>query len=106
MNDAGYYALLLTESPKAKKLWFKVEKREYDTTLSTGLIPWTAVPLPEAAPSEITVSVECLGKQITILINDQQVGHAQDDSYSQGEVGFILSGIGRVKFRDLIVTSR
>jgi len=106
MNDAGYYALLLTESPKAKKLWFKVEKRQYGTTFATGLIPWTAFPLPEGAPSEITASIECLGKQITVFINDQQVGQAQDDNYSQGEAGFILSGIGRVKFHNLIVTSR
>ncbi len=106
MNDSGYYALLLTESPKAKKLWLKLEKREYGTSFSTGLIPWTAIPQPEAAPSEITASIECVGKQILISINDHQVGQARDDSYSQGEVGFILSGIGRVRFHDLIVTSR
>ena len=106
MNDSGCYALLLAESPKTKKLWFTVEKRHYGTTFSTGVIPWTAVPLPEAGSPEITASIECTGKQITIFLNDQQVAQAQDDTYSQEHVGFILSGIGRVKFRNLIVTSR
>jgi VWFA-related protein len=106
LKDTGYYALLLTEASRAKDLWFKVEKREYQGNAQTDLIPWTAAHFSEVPSSGMPIAVDCVGSQITVLINGQQVGRVKDDSYDRGYVGFILSGIGHAKFRDLLVTQQ
>jgi Ca-activated chloride channel homolog len=106
LNDRGYYALLLAGSRKAKDVWFKVEKFEYQRYVQTDIIPWTAAHSSEAPASGLLLTADCVGNQITILLNNQQVARAQDDSYGQGYVGFVLSGTGRARFRNLVVTQR
>jgi len=103
LNDKGYYALLLTDARRAKDLRFKVEKWEYRSSEQSEIISWTPVHLSETPESGVKIAVQCVGSQITVVLNGQQVGRAKDDSYDQGYVGFILSGMGRVKFRDLVV---
>lgn len=106
LNDKGYYALLLTDMRGAKDLQFKVEKWEYQGNAQTDLIPWTPAHFSDVPLSGMPIAVDCIRGQITVLINGQQVGSVKDDSYDQGYVGFILSGMGRAKFRDLLVTQR
>jgi Ca-activated chloride channel homolog len=106
LNGMGYYDLLLTDARGGKDLWFKVEKREYANNHSLEIVAWTPVHLSEAPGSGMKIAVDCVGSQITIFLNGQQVGRAKDDSYDQGYVGFILSGMGRATFRDLLVSQK
>ena len=106
LNDRGYYALLLTSARGTKDLSFKVEKWEYQSSEPTEIISWTPVHLPESPESGMKIAVECVGSQITVFLNGREVERLKDDSYSQGYVGFILSGTGRSKFRDLVVVQQ
>lgn len=49
------------------------------------------------------LAVEGVGSEITVFLNGQQVARVKDDSYDQGYVGFILSGMGSARFSDLVV---
>jgi VWFA-related protein len=106
LNGVGYYALLLTYTHGAKDLWFKVQKWEYANNQPAEIIPLTPVHIVEASESGIKIGVDCIGSQIVIFLNGQPVGSVKDDSYDQGYVGFILSGTGRAKFRDLLVSQK
>jgi hypothetical protein len=50
------------------------------------------------------MAVDCAGSPITAFLNSHQVARVKDDSYDHGYVGFILSGMGSARFRDLLVT--
>jgi len=106
LNGVGYYALLLTYTHGAKDLWFKVEKWEYANNQPAEIIPLTSAHLSEASESGMKIEVECVGSNITVYLNSRRAGIAKDDSYDQGYVGFILSGMGRAKFRDLLVSQK
>jgi hypothetical protein len=47
--------------------------------------------------------VECQGDRITLFVNDQEIEKAQDDTFSDGYVGFVLFLNGSAVFRDLLV---
>jgi hypothetical protein len=105
LNDMGYYALLLTGARGSKDVGFKLEKSEYRGS-ENEIIAWTPVHLPEAPQSGTKITVECVGSQITIFLEGQQVARVKDDSYDQGYAGFILSGVGRAQFRHLVVAQQ
>jgi hypothetical protein len=106
LNDMGYYALLLTYTRGAKDLWFMVEKQEYRTNQPVEIIAWTPVHLLQATEKGLKIELNCVGSQITVFLDSQQVGSAKEDSYDQGYLGFILSGMGRARFSDLVVSQK
>lgn len=106
LNNMGYYDLLVSDTRGLKDVWFKVEKREYASSRPTEIVPWSTMHLPEAVESGTKIEVECVGSRITVFVNGQQAASAKDDSYDQGYVGFIISGFGRARFRDLLVSEK
>lgn len=103
LNERGYYALLLNDFHGAKDIYFKLQKRGYQGNTPAEIIPWTPLHLPEAPKSGMKMAVESVGSEITIFLNSQQVARVKDDTYDQGYVGFILSGMGSARFSDLVV---
>lgn len=103
LNDEGYYALLLTSTPKGKHPSFEVIKQEYGANAPVEIIPGTVIPFALVPGEQTKLSVEDAGSQITVLVNDQKVGSAQDVSYSQGYAGLIASGHTQAIFHELTV---
>ncbi len=103
LNDEGYYALLLTSPHKGSEASFKIVKMAYRSNSPVEITKWTSVHVPRTNTSRLKLSVQCVGSQITVFVNDQEVGHAQDPSYSQGYAGLIVWGYTRGVFRDLLV---
>lgn len=109
MSASGYYALLVGGSAGRDKLSVELVRRDFfgdsnNTYTEVQLVPWTMVNQPSASDTEL--SVEDVGKQISIFVNGQEVKTAQDDTYDQGYVGFVISGPGRAIFRDLVVEQK
>ena len=120
LNDKGYYLLLLTRigTPHCS---FKLVKKILPPSFSAPLlspreivmIPWTETghsqdPVRQSKSGKITqkqITVECKGEQITIWLDDTQVGRINDDSLLEGYVGMAQFGYGRALFRDLQVQS-
>jgi len=72
--------------------------------IETPIIPWTEVSRSNSANSgSSTITVECEGAQITVLIDGQQVASTSDASFSIGQVGMAVFGHGRGVFHDLKV---
>ncbi len=105
MNDRGYYALLLSDA-RGRDLLFKLEKWHHQIREPDEIIPWTPAHLSEPTESGMEMAVDCVGSQITVSLNGRQVARVKDDTYDQGYVGFILTGAGRTKFRDLVVAQQ
>jgi Ca-activated chloride channel homolog len=103
LNDEGYYALLVSAHRKGGEASFEVLKRQYRTTAPIEVVRWTRFRVPQTLAPAMKISVECRGNQIMVFVNDQEVGRAQDPSYSQGYAGLIVSGDTRAIFRDLVV---
>ena len=106
MNERGYYDLLLSDAGGAKDLWFKLEKWQYQSREPAEIISWTQVHLSQSSEAGVKIAVECVGNRITVSLNGQQVGAAKDDDYDQGYVGFVLVGMGRSTFRDLVASQQ
>lgn len=106
MNINGYYALLVGGDTNKDKLSIELVRRDYFGSFYTEdqLIPWTVVTQPSSSETEL--SVEDVGKQVSIFVDGQEVKTAQDDTYDQGYVGFVISGTGRAIFRDLVVEQK
>ena len=120
LNDKGYYLVLLTRIGKPR-CSFKLVKKILPPTFSapglspreTVVIPWTENehsqdPVRQSKPGKMTqkqITVECKGEQITIWLDDTQVGRINDDSLLEGYVGMAQFGYGRALFRDLQVQS-
>jgi Ca-activated chloride channel homolog len=105
LNVDGYYAVLVSgvQGGKEKELFLKLVKAAYGHEQETIIVPWTLVRVPEGSEERIKLSVESVGSQITLSVNDQQVDRVQDDSFAQGLVGFVQSEAGRAVFQDLVV---
>jgi Ca-activated chloride channel homolog len=107
MNLNGCYALLMSRVIDRKKLSVELVRRDFegDSYKETEIVPWTEVaPNPSAPTTEL--SVEVVGDRISMFVDSQEVTTARDDAFSQGLVGFIISGPGRATFRDLVVEQR
>jgi len=108
LNDSGYYAFLLSTSAqayKADELSFKLVKRTFRGT-SEELVPWTRLPakqIQQEIATGIKLTVECRGDQISLFVDDQQVGHARDTTYDSGYIGLATLGTARTIFRSLHV---
>ncbi|HEV2615614.1 MAG TPA: VWA domain-containing protein [Candidatus Acidoferrales bacterium] len=110
MNPMGYYALLLSDAVKEKNLSVAVVRRDFlpDTYplayKEKGIVPWTAV--GNAPTSATELSVQDLNNQISVFVDGQKVKVVRDDTYSQGWVGFVISGPGRATFTSLVVEQK
>jgi Mg-chelatase subunit ChlD len=107
LNDGGYYAFLLSTSSKAYKgdeLSFKLVKKTYRGISEEVIVPWTrlsAKQVQQDSTAGIELTAECHGDQITLLVDDQQVGRVRDATYESGYVGFMSLGTGHAVFRNL-----
>jgi hypothetical protein len=120
LNDRGYYALLLTRI-STKHCSFKLVKKNWPTSFYSPfishhedvIIPWTGcTPTNEHDEAEykrqttqMKLTVECKGEQITIWLDDVQKARIKDDSFSEGYVGIAQLGYGHALFRNLTVES-
>jgi Ca-activated chloride channel homolog len=103
LNDEGYYALLVRTQRKGGESSFEILKRQYGASAPIEVVRWTRFRVPQTHAPAMKISVECRGSQITVFVNDQEVGRAQDPSYAQGYAGLIVSGDTRAIFRELVV---
>jgi Ca-activated chloride channel family protein len=109
VTGGGYYAFVLSTSPqayKADELSFKLVKKAFHGISEEQIIPWTrlsAKQVQQEIATGIKLTVECQGDQITLFVDEQQVGSMRDATYRSGYVGFVSSGTGRVIFRNLHV---
>lgn len=103
LNDEGYYALLVSSGKKGSDLSYRVMKMQYHSNSPVEIIRWTRVRVPHTDANGMNVSVQCVGSEITVFVNGQKVGHAQDSSYTEGYAGLIVTGFTRGEFRDLVV---
>jgi Ca-activated chloride channel homolog len=106
MNENGYYALLVRPAPeyvKKDKLAFEVVARTFHdhSFAESVIVPWTKV--DHASPEGAQLTVEDVGDQITVFVNGQKVGAAQDDTFTGGYVGFTVSAPTHAIFSELLV---
>ncbi len=107
MSPQGYYALLVRGATEAKEISVELVKRDTvgDLYRQTQLVPWTTIlAAPSVSSSEL--SVQAIGNQISLYANGREVKCLQDDSFTQGLVGFVISGPGRAIFRNLVVEQK
>ena len=106
VNESGYYALLLTP-PVDGRVAFEFVKGGWDGTRAE-IIPRTPIAELERFGKH-KLSVECNRGQITLAVDDRQVGSIQDTTFEYGLVGLGVFGkCGasrecRVIVRDLLV---
>lgn len=109
VEDAGYYAFLLSTSAKAyaaDELSFKLVKRTFSDPSEQPIIPWTRVAaeqVQKGISAGIKLTVECKGNQITLFVDDRQVGEVRDTMHHSGYLGFISLGTGHPWFKELQV---
>lgn len=108
MNEKGYYALLVSTSAEEhkKKLAFEVVAMTFqgDSFAESVIVPWTTV--NRASPTEAQLTVQDIADQITIFVDGQQVGAAQDHRFTDGYVGFMVAAPARAIFTNLLVEER
>ena len=97
-REEGYYAFLIS-APNT----FELVKGGWDGK-RTEIIPPT--PLGFSMGRVCRLTVERNGPQITLLVNDRQVGNVEDDSFEYGQVGFGVFGSGRAVVHDLLVEAK
>lgn len=105
LNDRGYYAVIIGKSAAgSRKIVFKLIKKFHFETTARDLLPWTEFPLSDlTAEPRKTISVQCKGVVITILLEGHPVAKFEDHDFQEGLTGMILYGTGRAVFRDLLV---
>jgi Ca-activated chloride channel homolog len=109
VNDAGYYAFLLNTTSQAyeeDELSFKLVRNAYWSTSEVQLVPWTrlaAKQIQQKSRAGIKLSVECIGAQIILFVEDEEVARVRDAGYRSGYLGLVSFGDRRVLFRDLLV---
>ncbi len=111
MNPKGYYALLLSGIVKKKKLSVALVRRDFlsnylDYYTETDIIPWTTVENVSASAPAAELSVQDLKDQISIFVDGQGIKTVHDGRYSQGWVGFVISGPGQATFTNLVVEQK
>ena len=108
LRDAGYYAFLISSSPRAyeeDRLSFELVKRTYGPAEQV-IVPWhrlSTKPLQREITKGIKLTVDCRGDEINLFVDDQQVEQLRDATYDSGYVGLVLMGVGRAVFRNLHV---
>lgn len=109
VESGGYYAFLLRTSAQryeADDLAFELVKKTFSDDSEPPIIPWTRVAaeqIQKGISAGIKLSVECKGDQITLFVDDRQVGEVRDTMHHSGYLGFISLGTGHVWFKDLEV---
>jgi Ca-activated chloride channel family protein len=108
LNEAGTYLLLLSATGSTPHMQFKLVRRGWNQ-IETPIIPWTEVSRNtggsngSSSIASSTITVECEGAQITVLIDGKQVASTSDASFSIGQVGMAVFGHGRGAFHDFKV---
>ena len=102
LTGLGYYVAALNEN--AKEMEFQLIVKTLGDGAHTEIIPWSRIaPLDSAKTHKL--SVECGRGQITVLVDDREVGRVKDDTFGAGIVGLALFRDGRAVFHDLTVES-
>jgi hypothetical protein len=75
----------------------------------TPLVDWTSSGAIRTGAASNRLRAVCLGSYLALYINDQFVGDATDDRYTQGQVGFVAAAATRsglqVQFDNLSVST-
>lgn len=109
VNNEGFYAFLLSTTAKSyesSELAFELIKKDFGGTREEKIVPWTllsSLNVKQTFTAGSKLTVECVGNQITLFIDDQQVARVRDTSFVHGYVGLVLYGAGHVLFRNLAV---
>jgi len=109
VEGAGYYAFLLKTSAQryeADDLSFELVKGTYGEPAEQPVIPWAGVSaeqVQKGIAAGIKLTVECKGDQITLFVDDAQVGQVRDSTHHVGYIGFMSLGTGHVWFKNLQV---
>lgn len=106
MNIGGYYALLVSGSTDTDELSVELVRRDFlgDSYTEVLLVPWATVSQPPF--SRTALSLDAVGKQISISVDGLNVRTVEDDTYDQGYVGFVISGPGLAVFSNLVVEQK
>jgi hypothetical protein len=100
--EEGYYAFLLAAPGGGKEVSFELVKGRWDGTRS-AIIPLTFIVSIDRPGKVHKLSVERNRGQITLGVDDQQVGSIQEATFKYGLVGFGVFDEGRVIVHDLLV---
>jgi hypothetical protein len=101
LREDGYYAFLITP-PEGMQNTFELVRGTWDGRRS-DLIPRTPFASSLHAGSVYKLTVERNERQITLWINDQQVGSIEEGSLAHGLVGSGVFGSGSAIVHDLRV---
>ncbi|HKW55818.1 MAG TPA: VWA domain-containing protein [Candidatus Acidoferrum sp.] len=108
VNNEGFYAFLVSTTAKSyesSQLAFELIKKGFGGR-EEKIVPWTSVAslnIKQRFTAGSKLTVECVGNQITLFMDDQQVAAVHDTAYSHGYVGLVLYGAGHVLLRNLAV---
>jgi hypothetical protein len=113
MMERGYYSVLLApEAGNGNELSVELAKGDWTGTQST-IAAWDLISpgyqgyrpgagTPEAGgPHKLSVTYD--RGQITLRVDDRNVGSIHDTTFQYGLVGFGVFGHGRIVVRDLLV---
>jgi VWFA-related protein len=99
--EEGYYAFLLAPE-NGTMISSTLIKGRWDGTRSTIMSATSIVSLDR--PGKLhKLTVERNQEQITLLVDDQEVGSVRDTTFPYGLVGFGVFGEGRITVHDLLV---
>jgi len=101
VNAEGYYAFLLPPPGDKKQMAFELVKGNWDGTRSM-IIPRTPIAEMEQFGKH-ELSVQRVRGQITLAVDDRQVGSIQDTTFAYGLVGISVFSKSSVIVRDLLV---
>jgi len=107
LTSGGYYALLIRGKTSKKSISAELVKRDFvgDSYTETQIVPWTKLAI-QPSNSEIELSVQATGDQISLFVNGQEIKRIRDDTFDQGLVGFVISGPGHATFKNLVVEGK
>jgi hypothetical protein len=101
--DGDHYRFVLSTNTRSFLLERWVGNR------STHLIDWTDAPAINGGPERNRLGIWAQGPNLVLLINDQEVGWARDDAFSEGTVSFgvghFQDGDAEARFSNLVVTA-
>lgn len=95
LREDGYYAFL-----SGTQNTFELVKGAWDGTRKE-IVPLT--PLGFIRRRVCKLTVERNGSQITLWVDDKQVGNVEDSTFNYGLIGFDVLGSGRAIVHDLLV---
>lgn len=102
VREEGYYAFLVTP-PAGLQNTFELVRGNWDGK-RTPIIPKTQFGFSVANEGKkYKLSVDRNGRQVTVFVDDKQVGSIEDSSLEYGLVGFGVFGNGREVVHDLQV---